>query len=169
MEVEADGVGLGELAVDAVEGVDLVALVIKHGELGGIAPRVVVILIGTNNIPHEAEDQVVEGVETVVNRVRAGLPRSKVLLLGITPRGLDRDPSQVTTAPDPRVPRVNLQLARWADARGVAYLDIGPALLDGRGRVVQAIQPDLLHLSREGYRIWADAMEPTLRRLMGGE
>ena len=46
--------------------------------------------------------------------------------------------------------------------RAVKFLDIGPAFLDPSGRLVPAIEPDFLHLSRKGYQIWADAMEPTL-------
>ena len=139
---------------------------LDHGELEGIKPRVVVLMVGTNNIPHDSEDQVFEGVAAVVNRVRLKLPESKVLLLGIFPRGLDRDPSQPTTAPDTRVDRLNARLARLEDGRAIEYLDIGPAFLDPSGRLVQSIEPDFLHLSRKGYRIWADAMEPTLWELM---
>ena len=29
--------------------------------------------------------------------------------------------------------------------------------------------PDFLHLSRKGYRIWADAIEPTLRSMLEGD
>jgi lysophospholipase L1-like esterase len=139
---------------------------LDHGELEGIRPKVVVVMIGTNNIPHDAEDQVVEGVEAVVDRIRRKLPASKILLLGILPRGLNQDPYQVTTAPDPRVARINLKLARLEDEPAITYLDIGPALLNDEGRLVQVIEPDFLHLSRKGYRIWADAMEPTLWTLM---
>jgi lysophospholipase L1-like esterase len=142
---------------------------LDHGELEGIKPRVVVLLIGTNNIPHDTEDHIVEGVKAVVDRLRQKLPASKVLLLGVTPRGLDRNPRQVTTAPDLRVARLNLKLAKLEDLPTIKYLDIGPALLDGEGRLVQAIQPDFLHFSRKGYQIWADAMEPTLWRMMEGD
>jgi len=139
---------------------------LDHGELEGIKPKVVVVMIGTNNLTTATDDQVFEGVKAVVDRIRLKLPTSKILLLGLTPRGLNRNPSQVTTSPDPRVPRINLKLAKLADEQKITYLDLGPALLDGQGRVVQVIEPDLLHLSRKGYQIWADAMEPTLWRLM---
>jgi lysophospholipase L1-like esterase len=139
---------------------------LDHGELDGIRPRVVVLMVGTNNVPDQTEDQVVEGVAAVVNRVRLKLPDSKILLLGVTPRGVNRDPSQVTTAADPRVARLNARLARLEDGHMIKYLDIGPALLDASGQLVQATQPDFLHLSRKAYRIWADAMEPTLWHMM---
>ena len=141
---------------------------LDHGELDGIRPRVVVLMVGTNNVPHETEDQVFDGVKAVVDRVRARLTESKVLLLGVFPRGLDRDPSQATTAPDPRVPRLNARLAMLDDGESTRYLDVGPSLLNDSGQLVQTIQPDFLHLSRKGYQIWADTMEPKLWEMMGG-
>ena len=139
---------------------------LDHGELGGIRPRVIVLLIGTNNIGNNTEDQVVEGVTAVVNRLRDKLPESKVLLLGIFPRGANRNPAQVMTAPDARVPKLNGRLARLGEGPGVRYLDIGPAFLDGSGQITQALMPDFLHLSRKAYQVWADAMEPTLWDMM---
>ena len=139
---------------------------LDHGELEGITPRVVVLMVGTNNIPHDTEDQVVEGVAAIVNRVRLKRPESKILLLGVFPRGIDRNPSQATTSPDPRVARLNARIARLEDGQAIKYLDIGPAFLDPSGRLVQVIQPDFLHLSRKAYQIWADAMEPTLWEMM---
>jgi lysophospholipase L1-like esterase len=142
---------------------------LDHGELEGVTPRVIVVMIGTNNIPDDTEDQVVDGVKAVVDRIKRKLPASKLLLLGVTPRGLSRKPGQASTAPDLRVARLNLKLARLEDVPTLEYLDIGSALLDVEGRLVQSIQPDFLHFSRKGYQIWADAMEPTLWRMMEGE
>jgi lysophospholipase L1-like esterase len=139
---------------------------IDHGELDGIKPRVVVLMIGTNNVPNQPEDQVFDGIKAVIDRVRLKLPDSKILLLGLTPRGLNRDPSQVTTAPDPRINALNARLAKLEDASRLRYLDLGPALLDGSGQLVQTTQPDFLHLARKAYQTWADAMEPTLWEMM---
>ena len=43
---------------------------------------------------------------------------------------------------------------RWLDH--VASLALSPEIM-----------PDFVHLSPQGYRVWADAMEPTLRALLG--
>ena len=64
---------------------------------------------------------------------------------------------------------MNARIARLDDGRHVRYLDLGPHFLNADGTLSPEIMPDLLHLSRRGYRIWADAMEPTLGRMMGGE
>ena len=142
---------------------------LDHGELEGIRPKVVVLLIGTNNLADNSDDEVAEGVGAVVGRLRDKRPESKVLLLGLFPRGSNRNPAQVSTAPDPRVARLNARLAKLDDGKDVKFLDLGPAFLDGAGQVPRAIEPDFLHLSRKGYQAWADAMEPTLWEMMEGK
>ncbi len=140
---------------------------IDHGELDGIKPRVVVLMIGTNNLPLQTEDQVFDGIKAVIDRVQLKLPESKILLLGLTPRALNRDPSQALAAADPRVPALNLRLARLETAPKLRYLDLGPKLLDpASGQLVQPLQPDFLHLSRTAYQTWADTMEPLLWEMM---
>ena len=45
-------------------------------------------------------------------------------------------------------------------------LDIGDKFLEKDGTLSRKIMPDLLHLSVEGYTIWAESIEPTLKKLM---
>ena len=139
---------------------------LDHGEVDGIKPRVVVLLAGTNNLGANTEEQVIEGVATIVARLRTKLPDSKILLLGLFPRGASLVPSQPFAEPDPRVARVNERLAKLVEDLSVTYLDIGERFLDKEGHVSKVIQPDFLHLTRKGYQIWADAIEPTLWEMM---
>ena len=139
---------------------------IENGEVDGIKPRVVVLMAGTNNLGNNTEEQVIEGVGAVVTRLRSKLPEAKVLLLGIFPRGASLNPAQPFATPDPRVAQVNARLAKIAFGPEVWYLDIGARFLDSAGHVSKAIQPDFLHLTRQGYQIWADAIEPTLWEMM---
>ena len=141
---------------------------LDHGEVDRLRPKVVVLLIGTNNLGHNPIDEVVAGVEAVVKRLRAKLPSSRILLLGLFPRGATRDRHLVADAVDPRPAAVNRKIAALADGRSVVFLDIGARFLDPKGRLPRTIMPDFLHLSRRGYRIWADAMEPTLWEMLEG-
>ena len=61
---------------------------------------------------------------------------------------------------------MNRQISRLDDGSHVTYLDIGKAFLNDDGTISREIMPDYLHLTAKGYRIWADAMEPTLWRLL---
>ncbi len=61
-----------------------------------------------------------------------------------------------------RLKSVNEKIAKLDDGSNVHYLDIGKAFLNDDGSISKTVMPDFLHLSQRGYRIWADAMEPTL-------
>lgn len=137
---------------------------IQNGEIEGISPKVVVLLIGTNNFGLEGHqpDGVAKGVMTIVQTLRKKLPSSKVLLLAIFPR--DEKPG---TDARNRIKKVNDQIAGLDDKKNVRFLDIGAKLANPDGTLSKEIMPDFLHLSEKGYQIWAEAMDPLLQQLMG--
>jgi lysophospholipase L1-like esterase len=113
-------------------------------------------MIGTNNASGSTADEIAQGITAIVNELRQRLPKSKVLLLGVFPR--DEKPSPTRE----RLASVNTKIARLDNGRDVHFLDIGKKFLSEDGTISNTIMPDYLHLSPRGYRIWADAMEPTL-------
>ena len=129
---------------------------IQNGELEGIEPRVVVLMIGTNNASSATAEQIAQGVTAIVQELRQRLPKAKILLLGVFPRGEKPDATRE------KLQAVNTQIAGLDDGSHVKFLDIGKAFVNDDGTISREIMPDYLHLSRKGYRIWADAMEPTL-------
>jgi lysophospholipase L1-like esterase len=139
-----------------------------NGELDGIKPKVVVLMIGTNNTgkesdhktPRNSVSEIIEGVTAVVADLRAKLPDSKILLLGIFPRGILDDPQRAQVAV------VNTVIAKLDDGKMVKFLDIGPKFLEADGTLPRSIMPDLLHPNAHGYQIWANAMNPTLNEMM---
>jgi len=141
---------------------------IDHGELDGIHPKVVVLMIGTNNTGKERDGQtirntvpeVIQGIQAVVADIRSKLPESKILLLGIFPRGHLEDPQRAQVAV------INTVIAKLDDGRRVHYLDLTPRFLEPDGSLSRAVMPDLLHPSERGYEIWAEAMQPTLETLL---
>jgi lysophospholipase L1-like esterase len=140
---------------------------IDQGELDGLKPKVVVLMIGTNNTgkerdgsPRNSVPETIVGVQTVVARIREKLPDTKILLLAIFPRGALDDPQRAQVA------LVNTVIAKLADGHKVRFLDIDPQFLAADGTLPTAIMPDLLHPNETGYQIWADAMEPTLAEML---
>jgi len=136
---------------------------LQHGEIDGIAPKVAVLMIGTNNTGHRAEDPrtTAAGVRRLIDEIRHRLPSTKVLLLAIFPRGEKPDDAQRRLNE-----RVNGIIAGDADGRDVVFLDIGKAFLDPDGRLSRDVMPDLLHPNEKGYAIWQRAMDAPLRRLL---
>jgi len=129
---------------------------IQNGELEGIDPKVVVLMVGTNNVDSGSADEIAQGVTAIVEELRHHRPKAKVLLLGIFPRG--EKPDEIRAKLD----SVNAKIAELDDGFYVKFLDIGKAFLNEDGTISRAIMPDYLHLSLRGYQIWAESMEPTL-------
>jgi beta-glucosidase len=138
---------------------------VQHGEVDGLAPKVAVLMFGTNNTGHRQEDPKTTalGIKRNIEELQQRLPDTKILLLAIFPRG---------EKPDDNLRRindhVNAIIAGYADNQKVFFLDIGKAFLQADGTLSRDIMPDLLHPNEKGYEIWAKAMAPTLQQLLPG-
>jgi len=136
---------------------------ILNGELEGIQPKVVVIMIGTNNIGHfkdEKPEWVAAGIKKIVDTVHTKLPESKILLLAVFPRATKDSPDRA------RVEAVNKIIAGLDDGKTVRFLDIGGKFLDAQGELPDDVMPDKLHPSAKGYEIWYSAMNPLLLEML---
>jgi len=133
---------------------------LQHGEIDGIAPKVAVLMVGTNNAGFRAEDPqaIANGIRRIVDELHRRMPGTRVLLLAIFPRG--EKPDDFVRGLNERVNRL---VAGWSD---VHFLDIGAAFLNPDGTLSKDVMPDLLHPSEKGYAIWQRAMEPTLQKLL---
>ena len=137
---------------------------LQHGELDGLAPKVAVLMIGTNNTGHRAEDPstTAAGIKRLLHEIRQRLPDTKVLLLAVFPRGeRPGDPLRVINE------RVNRLIAGEADGRSVYFLNINAALTEPDGTLSKDVMPDLLHPNAKGYAIWQREMQPLLQDLLG--
>jgi lysophospholipase L1-like esterase len=142
---------------------------LDHGEVDGIKPKALVLLIGTNNTgyergtttPRNTPAETIEGVTAVVRKLRAKLPDTKILLLAIFPRNEKPDDWQRT-----QVNEVNRAIAKLADGKMVRFLDINAKFLAADGSLPKEIMPDFLHPNLKGYEIWAAAIRQPLAEMM---
>jgi len=136
---------------------------LQHGEIDGIAPKVVVLMIGTNNTGHRGENPqtTAAGIKRLLDEIHQRLPATKVLLLAIFPRGEKPEDSQRRLNE-----RVNGIIAGYADGRDVVFLDFGKAFLNPDGSLSRDVMPDLLHPGEKGYAIWQRAMDARLQQLL---
>lgn len=135
---------------------------IENGELDGIKPKAVVLMIGTNNSSTDPADGIARGITKIVETIRAKQPQAKILLLAVFPRGEKPSPNPGRE----KLAEVNKTIAKLDDGKHVFFLDIGPKFLEPDGTIAKAVMPDFLHLSAEGYQRWADAIGPKLAELM---
>jgi lysophospholipase L1-like esterase len=134
---------------------------LQNGELDGIKPKVLMLMIGTNNSGSNTAIQIAEGITTIVKEIHKRSPETKVLLLGVFPRG--EKPSAVRE----KLAEVNKTISKLDDGgKTVKYLDIGDKFVGKEGVISKDIMPDFLHLSPKGYEIWANAVKPVIAELL---
>ena len=144
---------------------------VSNGELDGVRPKVIVLLAGTNNVgnaPREgvdtaAVDEVADGIHAIVTVMRAKAPDATVIVTGVTPR---RDRNGGVTVM-PTIDAINARLGALADGARVRYININSRLAGRDGTLVEGMTVDGLHLSVAGYQVWADALKPIFRELLG--
>jgi beta-glucosidase len=137
---------------------------LRNGEISGIRPKLAVIMIGTNNTGNRKDppQETAAGIKAIITELKIQVPGTKILLLAIFPRGqTPEDPKRKVND------QVNTMIATYADDRTVWFLDIGKHFLDDKGNLNKDVSRDRLHLTEKGYTIWAEAMEPMVKKLMG--
>jgi lysophospholipase L1-like esterase len=137
-------------------------------ELDPLKPKLAVIMIGTNNTGGHSAEQIAGGVKAIVETLRKAKPDMNILVLGVFPRagGIGKDePVAPKEKLNPKVQAVNDLIAKLADDRKVFYKDIGGKFLNQDGGLERKVMPDLLHLSGDGYKIWAAAIKDDIAKL----
>jgi lysophospholipase L1-like esterase len=140
----------------------------EQGQLDGIKAKVAVLMIGTNNSNKNkdgtdayTDSDILEGVVAIVNQIRTRQPDTKIILLGIFPRAKTFSPQRG------RLLEINQVLAKLDDGQNIFYLDFGSQYVELDGSISKGIMADALHPGEAGYKIWANAIEPKLKQLLG--
>lgn len=139
---------------------------LQNGEVKDISPKLAVIMIGTNNTGHRKDPpkETAAGIKKIISELHVRLPKTKILLLGVFPRGATKD--------DP-LRKINVGIndiiAKFDDGKKVHFLNINDEFLDDDGVLPKSVMRDLLHPGAAGYKMWAEAMEPSIKKLMGEE
>ena len=137
---------------------------LDHGEITGIAPTLVIVMIGTNNTGTRLDppEETAAGIQSILTILRTRVPGTKILLLGVFPRGASADNPlrRLNVA-------INDRLSAYADQQHIFFLDLSRHFLDDGGYLAHSLMPDYLHPNERGYHVWADGMEATIRKLLG--
>lgn len=138
---------------------------IEDGELDGLAPKLVVLMIGTNNLyvdsdPNSGtEAQINEGVKKILELLQAKLPGTKILLVGVLPR-------QNKYFCD-RIVKLNALLSENASGDKIHFLDVTPEFVDTQGNIKpELFDEGLVHPNGKGYETLAAALKPSVDEMM---
>jgi lysophospholipase L1-like esterase len=135
---------------------------LDHGGVEGISPRAVVLMIGNNNMfftPETGVAAAAQGVKACADNLREKLPKARLIVVKILP----------CHAPGNRfyedILLTNLEIEKLKPDSdpSVQVLDLTRDFLTEDGRINPALfKPDNIHLSLEGYKVYATRLRPLL-------
>jgi lysophospholipase L1-like esterase len=126
---------------------------LDHSDIKSFNPKVVVLLAGVNDMQYSAED-IAAGVKAVLNKIESLYPNAKIVLMNILPNG--RDMAKTNAA--------NQIIDTFVDNKTVFSLDLAPEMTP-QGDSWKGIGGDHVHLTEEGYKIWASQLDQLLDKL----
>jgi lysophospholipase L1-like esterase len=111
--------------------------------------------LGANTV-----EDIAHGIEEIINQLLVKMPSTKILLLGILPRA---------GGTETKVQAINTLISKYNDDKHVFYLDMSDKFQDSPGKEKVGLYVDTVHLTKEGYQVWYDTMEPLFKKLCSNE
>ena len=97
----------------------------------------------------------------MIHTCRQKAPAATIIVTAIFPRNDNM-------AVMPEIDRINANLATLADGKIVRFVNVNDKLADKDGRLAEGMMnADKLHPALPGYQVWADALKPIFRELLG--
>ncbi len=132
-----------------------------------LAPKVVVILAGTNDIAGNTGPETLEQIEDNLASMAelAAANHIGVVLCSITP-AFDY-PWQPGLTPAPKIDAINAWMKGYAADKGYVYVDFHSAMKDARDGLPPSLSKDGVHPLPAGYAIMAPLAEAGIEKALG--
>lgn len=126
---------------------------IYHGELDGYEAQKVILLMGTNNLDKNTDDEIIDGINELVRAVRHRQPTTQIYVAGILPRAWKES----------RVATLNKLLETRLKADEATFVDMSSELTQPNGQIIKELFSDGLHPNKEGYQRMAKMLEKVIK------
>lgn len=126
-----------------------------------VSPKVIVLMLGTNNLGFNSSDEIFTGIAETAEKIHDAMPSAKIVLLSIFPRG---DNTEDALRKEIKV--INQRLSTMNFPSYVHFHELWDILLETDGTIGTSFLADKLHLSAEGYEKWEREIRPILESLV---
>jgi lysophospholipase L1-like esterase len=143
-----------------ISGDNTFGVIARIDEIVKLKPASLFILIGTNDLSKKIPDEIViENIFTIVSRVKAGSPKTKIFVQSILPinNTVEKFPQQFNN--ENHILTINDQLSRYAERLRYTYIDLYSKFLDDQGKLKSSYTFDGLHLNASGYQHWVEILK----------
>jgi lysophospholipase L1-like esterase len=121
---------------------------VYHGELDGISPENILVMIGTNNFHLNTDSEILEGLDVLIKAIKERQPQASIQLMGILPRRNNEE----------RIVKLNQNIAILASKAQITYADLGDGFLKENGKINEKLYSDGLHPNADGYLILREGL-----------
>lgn len=126
---------------------------IYHEELDGYDAEKIFLLMGTNNLEKNSDDEIIDGINELVRAVRHRQPKAKIYVVGILPRAWQ----------ELRVSTLNKILRTRLLTDEATFVDLSAELTLPNGNIINELFSDGLHPNKQGYQRIAKALEKVIK------
>lgn len=143
---------------------------LDHGGVAGIEPRLIVLLIGNNNMfftPETGIEPAARGIKVCLDNLREKFPQADVVVVKIFPA---HAPGEAFYE-DIKKTNAALDALKLEDDPKVHLLDLWQDMVNADGTLKKGLfMPDNIHLTQDGgYALYAEKLGPLVARMLGGK
>lgn len=135
---------------------------ILNGELEQIQPALVVLNIGTNNLPMYTVLEIYTGIRDILRIFINKLPDSRIVLLGLLPRNNDQTGCNYMAMTE----KINKKLNISIKNSNVLFIDPGKYFRETSTTVKSGLLPDGLHPAGKGYTVLGELLISYIDKLI---
>jgi len=127
---------------------------IEKVDWAGVAPKVIVLMIGTNN--GDKGETLLAGQKKIVQMLNERCPAAQIIFHPVLPRDKGFTGKTLIFETNALAPKL------VEECKNVTILDLTEKFLGEDKQIKKELYADGLHLSTEGYKVWADALLPVI-------
>lgn len=127
---------------------------VHHGELDNISLKQIIIMIGTNNLEHNSDSEIVRGLQYLMRAIQLKQPAATILLMGILPR----------RSMEKRIANLSKMIAETITGINIKYADAGNLYLKENDTIDETLFSDGLHPNETGYEKLGIFIEVCLKK-----
>ncbi|MDE6006416.1 MAG: hypothetical protein K2G67_02550 [Muribaculaceae bacterium] len=122
-------------------------------------PKKIFLLIGINDVSHGLSvDQLAARYRSLVAKIKEQSPDTELFIQSVMPINNSITKYKSLIGKEKTIRQFNERIKAIAESAGATYVDLWPALADGKGNLKKAYTNDGLHLTGAGYKAWRDAI-----------
>lgn len=125
---------------------------VYHGELDNFHGNKILLMIGTNNLAVNTDEEIVSGLSFLLQQIRKRKPEAQITLIGILPRKGKED----------RVQQLNSKIKKMTAEGHYRFVDFAASFLSGKEINSSLFISDGLHPNNEGYNVLGKCLHKLL-------